>query len=299
MKDIIIGFEEDLLENKKSNKEDNAPAVDSLKVYLNSIGRHPRLTAEQERALSEKVKLGDKKAENTLVECNLLLVVSIAKTYYGCGMPLLDLIQEGNLGLMKAAQKYDGSKGFRFSTYATYWIKQSISRALAESSRTIRLPGNRIDLLSKVKNAMSKLSQSTGEKPSIAEIADYLEVDVDKIQTVLEISQTVSSLDTPVDDEGETCICDLIPDVKAEISFDNLVKEANSQIIEDVLNTLSARECNIIKMRFGIGREKAMTLEEVGNYYGLTKERIRQVENKALRKLRNPVRAVMLQEIFE
>ena len=294
MEDIFI-YEDDF--NETETKADNSVYVsDALKAYLNSIGGKARLTADQEKALSERVKNGDTKAQNILVEHNLLLVVSIAKKYYGCGLPLLDIIQEGNIGLMKAAQKYDGTKGFRFSTYATYWIKQAISRSMAEHSRVIRLPGNMVDLLSKVKKATNILSQETGEKPSLEEIAEYLGVELEKVQTVMEISQAVSSLDTPVDDDGETCVCDLIADPGAESPFNALVKSDNAQIVEDVLSTLSARESSIIKMRFGIGRDKAMTLEEVGEHYGLTKERIRQIENKALRKLRNPVRAEILRD---
>ncbi len=299
MEDIIM-LEEDFIEVERVENDETGDVFvsDSLKAYLNSIGKHPRLTADQEKALSEKVKLGDKKAEATLVECNLLLVVSIAKKYYGCGLPLLDLIQEGNIGLMKAAHKYDGSKGFRFSTYATYWIKQAISRSLAENSRVIRLPGNMVDLLSKIKKATNTLTQETGKKPELTEIADYLGVELDKVQLVMEVSQAVSSLDTPVDDEGETCVGDLIADPRVETPYGALIKETNDKIIDDVLNTLSSREANIIKMRFGIGRDRAMTLEEVGNHYGLTKERIRQIENRALRKLRNPARAAALREVF-
>lgn len=270
--------------------------LDGVKAYLKSIGNHPRLNFDQEKELSERALAGDREAVNTLVECNLLLVVSVAKKYYGCGLPLLDLIQEGNLGLIKAAEKYDGSKGWRFSTYATYWIRQAISRALGDQSRTIRIPANMIELLSKVKKASAELTQKLGRQPSDKEIADHLKVELEKVQTVLDISQATTSLDTPVDDEGETCMGDLIADHSAENPFANLVKEANSQIVEAVLSTLSGREAEVLRMRFGIGRDKGMTLEEVGTHYGVTRERIRQIENKAIRKLRNPMRAKMLKE---
>lgn len=275
---------------------ENNVVLDSVKAYLNEITNHDRLTAEEEKELSARILAGDQDAARRLAECNLLLVVSIAKKYQNCGMPFLDLIQEGNLGLMKAASKYDGSKGFRFSTYATYWIRQAISRALGEQSRAIRIPSNLLELLSKVKKAKAELMQTNGTEPSEKEIADHIGADLDKVQTVLDLAQVTTSLDTPVDDEGETCIGDLIADNTAENPLSKLLREANSQIIQSVLNTLPPREAEILRMRFGINREKPMTLEEVGQHYGLTKERIRQVENKAIRKLRHPARAKLLRE---
>lgn len=275
---------------------ENNVVLDSVKAYLNEITNHDRLTAEEEKELSARILAGDQDAARRLAECNLLLVVSIAKKYQNCGMPFLDLIQEGNLGLMKAASKYDGSKGFRFSTYATYWIRQAISRALGEQSRAIRIPSNLLELLSKVKKAKAELMQTNGTEPSEKEIADHIGADLDKVQTVLDLAQVTTSLDTPVDDEGETCIGDLIADNSAENPLSKLLREANSQIIQSVLNTLPPREAEILRMRFGIDREKPMTLEEVGQHYGLTKERIRQVENKAIRKLRHPARAKLLKE---
>lgn len=270
--------------------------LDAVKAYLKSIGNHPRLNFDQEKELSVKALQGDEDAINHLVKCNLLLVVPIAKRYYGCGLPLLDLIQEGNLGLITAAKKYDGTKGWRFSTYATYWIRQSISRALGDQSRTIRIPANMVELLGKIRKATNELTLKLRRQPSDEEIAKYLNVELEKVQTILDISQAVSSLDIAVDDDGETSMGDLIADHNAESGYGNLVKEANSQIVRDVLETLPTREAEIIKMRFGIDNEKAMTLEEVGKVYGITKERIRQIENKAIRKLRNPARARMLRE---
>lgn len=275
---------------------DDSVVLDGVKAYLKSIGNHPRLTFIQEKELSERALNGDRNAINRLVECNLLLVVSVAKKYYGCGLPLLDLIQEGNLGLIKAAEKYDGAKGFRFSTYATYWIRQAISRALGDQSRTIRIPANMVELLSKVKKASAMLAQQLERQPSDEEIAQYIGADLDKVQTVLDISQAVGSLDVAVDDEGETSVGDLIADTNAENPYYNMVKEANLQIVENVLSTLSTKEADILRMRFGINADKPMTLEEVGQHYGVTRERIRQVENKAIRKLRNPIRAKMLKE---
>lgn len=270
--------------------------LDGVKAYLKSIGNHPRLDFAQEKELSVKALKGDQDAINRLVECNLLLVVPIAKRYYGCGLPLLDLIQEGNLGLITAAKKYDGTKGWRFSTYATYWIRQSISRALGDQSRTIRIPANMVELLGKIRKATNELTLKLRRQPSDEEIAKYLDVELEKVQTILDISQAVSSLDIAVDEDGETSMGDLVADRNAESGYGNLVKEANSQIIRDVLDTLPTREGEIMKMRFGIDQEKAMTLEEVGKVYGITKERIRQIENKAIRKLRHPARARMLKE---
>ena len=270
--------------------------LDGVKAYLKSIGNHPRLNFEQEKGLSARALNGDQDAINELVSCNLLLVVPIAKRYYGCGLPLLDLIQEGNLGLITAAKKYDGTKGWRFSTYATYWIRQSISRALGDQSRTIRIPANMVELLGKVRKATNELTIKFKRQPTDEEIAKYLDEDLDKIQTILDVSQAVSSLDLSVDEDGETSVGDLVADDRVESGYANLVKEANKQIVDDVLSTLPAREAEILRMRFGINQEKAMTLEEVGGHYGITKERIRQIENKAIRKLRHPARARMLKE---
>lgn len=296
MNENVMIMEEDAREINETYDYDTNVVLDGVKAYLKSIGNHPRLSFDQEKELSVKALAGDRDAINTLIECNLLLVVSIAKKYYGCGLPLLDLIQEGNLGLIKAAEKYDGSKGFRFSTYATYWIRQAISRALGDQSRTIRIPANMVELLSKVKKASAELTQKLGRQPSDEEIAKHMGIELDKVQTVMDMAQATTSLDTPVDDEGETSMGDLIADHSAENPLANIIKEANSQMVEAILDTLGAREAEILKMRFGIVGDKAMTLEEVGAHYGLSKERIRQIENKAIRKLRNPVRAKMLRE---
>jgi RNA polymerase primary sigma factor len=275
---------------------DDSVVLDGIKAYLKSIGNHPRLNFEEEKELSKKSLAGDKNAQTKLVECNLKLVVPIAKRYHGCGLPLLDLIQEGNLGWIKAAEKYDGSKGFRFSTYATYWIRQSISRALGDQSRTIRIPANMVELLSKVRRGSAELLQALRREPTEQEIADHLGIELEKVQTVMDMAQATTSLDLAVDDDGETTMGDLIADSDAENPYQNMVKEANTQIVEAVLATLSTKEAEILRMRFGIGADKPMTLEEVGQHYGVTRERIRQVENKAIRKLRNPMRARMLKE---
>lgn len=298
MEENIIIMEDEAQEalNDFEATASDVVVLDGVKAYLKSIGNHPRLNFEQEKELSSRALNGDQDAINELVSCNLLLVVPIAKRYYGCGLPLLDLIQEGNLGLITAAKKYDGTKGWRFSTYATYWIRQSISRALGEQSRTIRIPANMVELLGKVRKATNELTIKFKRQPTDEEIAKYLDEDLDKVQTVLDVSQAVSSLDLSVDEDGETSVGDLIADDRVESGYANLVKEANKQIVDDVLGTLPAREAEILRMRFGINQEKAMTLEEVGGHYGITKERIRQIENKAIRKLRHPARARMLKE---
>lgn len=298
MEENVIIMEDEAQEalNDFETTASDVVVLDGVKAYLKSIGNHPRLNFEQEKELSVRALNGDQDAINELVSCNLLLVVPIAKRYYGCGLPLLDLIQEGNLGLITAAKKYDGTKGWRFSTYATYWIRQSISRALGDQSRTIRIPANMVELLGKVRKATNELTIKFKRQPTDEEIAKYLDEDLDKIQTILDVSQAVSSLDLSVDEDGETSVGDLVADDRVENGYANLVKEANKQIVDDVLSTLPTREAEILRMRFGINREKAMTLEEVGGHYGITKERIRQIENKAIRKLRHPARARMLKE---
>ena len=298
MEENVIIMEDEAQEalNDFEATANDVVVLDGVKAYLKSIGNHPRLNFEQEKELSARALNGDQDAINELVSCNLLLVVPIAKRYYGCGLPLLDLIQEGNLGLITAAKKYDGTKGWRFSTYATYWIRQSISRALGDQSRTIRIPANMVELLGKVRKATNELTIKFKRQPTDEEIAKYLDEDLDKIQTVLDVSQAVSSLDLSVDEDGETSVGDLVADDRVESGYANLVKEANKQIVDDVLGTLPTREAEILRMRFGINQEKAMTLEEVGGHYGITKERIRQIENKAIRKLRHPARARMLKE---
>ena len=298
MEENVIIMEDEAQEalNDFETTVSDVVVLDGVKAYLKSIGNHPRLNFEQEKELSVRALNGDQDAINELVSCNLLLVVPIAKRYYGCGLPLLDLIQEGNLGLITAAKKYDGTKGWRFSTYATYWIRQSISRALGDQSRTIRIPANMVELLGKVRKATNELTIKFKRQPTDEEIAKYLDEDLDKIQTILDVSQAVSSLDLSVDEDGETSVGDLVADDRVESGYANLVKEANKQIVDDVLNTLPTREAEILRMRFGINQEKAMTLEEVGGHYGITKERIRQIENKAIRKLRHPARARMLRE---
>lgn len=303
-----IFYEDEVIEEVEAEEEEEVTdfdgfayekatgSVNGIKVYLQSIGQYPRLTAEQERELSEKIKNGNMKARDKLINSNLLLVVSIAKKYQGCGIPFLDLIQEGNLGLMKAAEKYDGTKGFRFSTYATYWVRQAISRALGDQSRAIRIPANMITRLNQIKKATEVLMQKNHREPTPDELAEYLNLEVEDVVAAQNISQVCVSLDNPIDESGETCMVDTIGDKTAEKPYDNLIAEANKEIVKSVFETIGEREADILKMRFGIDRQKAMTLEEIGEHYNLSKERIRQIETKAMFKLRNPIRAKKLKE---
>lgn len=291
---------EDIVLNEADAKElfgcDDVVIVDSMRAYLKSIKDYQQLTPDQEIELSKKALAGDTNAINTLVESNLRLVISVAKKYSGCGLPPLDLIQEGNTGLITAAKRYDGSKGFKFSTYATYWIRQAISRALGNQGRAIRIPANTIDDLSKMKKTAGELTQKLGKFPDEDELAAALGWETSKVQALSDITQAVASLDTPVDDEGETCMGDLVPDSNHTSGYDSLVEEVNRQIIDDVLNTLDDKEADVLRMRFGFKDNRTMTLEEIGETYGVSKERIRQIENRAIRKMRNPIRASMLME---
>lgn len=277
---------------------DDTVVLDSMKAYLKSIGHYNLLTAEEEKELSHRVADGDRSAADTLVERNLLLVVSIAKKFYGCGIPMQDLVQEGNIGLMKAAEKYDGDKGFRFSTYATYWIRQTISRALANQARTIRLPVNLSDLAVKIHKAQQELTQQNHKTPTNEEIASYLDIDEDKIAVVVEMTQMTASLDAPLDDTGETTFGDTLSDLTVDDVTTSLWREADKQIIDTVLGTIGGKEAEVVRLRYGLAGPKAMTMEETGATLGLSKERVRQIEQRALQKLRNPIRVSMLREVF-
>lgn len=296
--DVEDNNEEDYFsyDNDKKDLDYSGIVGDSTRFYLKEISKIPLLTYEEEKKLALRIKDGDQKAVDTLVEHNLRLVVSIAKHYTGCGLSLLDLIQEGNVGLIEAAKKYDVDKGFRFSTYATWWVRQKIGRALSDQSRSIRVPAHIAELVSKIKKIMGTMTQELGRTPTEAEIAKKLNVEVDKVKIALDMSQAVSSLDVPIGEDEETTIGDLQADPSVKNLMANLIDEANRQIIETVFATLNEREANVLRLRFGMNVNHAYTLEEVGNELGITRERVRQIETRALRKMRNPIRMNVLRE---
>ena len=294
--------EEDILEVFDMEEDDteldySGIVEDSTRFYLKEISKIPLLTYEEEKALAIRVSNGDEEAINEMVRHNLRLVVAVAKKYKGCGLSLLDLIQEGNIGLIEGAKKFDLSKGYRFSTYATWWIRQKIGRALSNQSRSIRIPAHVAELTSRIKKVMGTMTQELGRTPTEEEIANRLGVEVDKVSVALDVSQAVASLDVPVGEDDDATVGDLQPDNNAVNPYYNLVAEANQDIIDSVFDTIGEREAKILKMRFGIRPyNKAYTLAEVGEELGVTRERIRQLEVKALRKMRHPMRQKILME---
>ena len=275
---------------------------DPVKVYLKEIGRVPLLTPEEETELALKIQAGGpegEKAKQRLSEANLRLVVSIAKRYVGRGMQFLDLIQEGNLGLIKAVEKFDHTKGFKFSTYATWWIRQAITRAIADQARTIRIPVHMVETINKVKKVSSQLLHEYGHDPSAEEIAERLDMPVDKVREIMRVAQEPVSLETPIGEEEDSHLGDFIPDddapVPAEAASQTLLKEQ----LADVLKTLTPREEKVLRLRFGLEDGRPRTLEEVGKEFNVTRERIRQIEAKALRKLRHPSRSKKLRDFLD
>lgn len=269
----------------------------SMKLYMREMGKIDMLSADEERRLAVLVANGDQDARNQLVEANLRLVCSLAKHYQGCGLTYQDLIQEGNIGLIKAAEKFDAEKGFRFSTYATWWIKQAISRAIADQARTIRVPVHMAENVNKVKKIERQLLAELQHEPTNAEIAKVMKMSEEQIAEIKSYMTDTTSLDIQVgDDDDGTTIGSFVEDTHFVNPADAYAEAANVETVDMVLSTLSDREANIIRMRFGIGQDRAMTLEEVGKEFSLTRERIRQIEAKALRKLRHPSRAGILKE---
>ncbi len=268
----------------------------SIKIYMREMGQFSMLSADEEIELAHRIAEGDQSAKNELVEANLRLVVSLARHYQGCGLSYQDLIQEGNIGLIKAAEKFDVSKGFRFSTYASWWIKQALSRAIADQSRTIRIPVHMTENINKFKKTERELLSKLNREPKIKEIADAMGISEKQAKEIQSYIVEPTSLDIQVGDDDDTTIGSFIEDTHFVNPESAYIKESNGDVVNAVLDTLSDREANILRLRFGIGGKKAMTLEEVGKEYGLTRERIRQIEAKALRKLRHPSRANILKE---
>lgn len=269
---------------------------DPVRMYLKEIGRIPLLKFEQEIALAKQVEKGSKEAKKTLITSNLRLVVSIAKKYVGRGLTLLDLIQEGNQGLIRAVEKYDWRRGYKFSTYATWWIRQSITRAIADQARTIRIPVHMVENINRFLRTSRKLMQELGREPSPEEVAKVLGIEPDKALEIIKISQEPASLESPVGDEEDSRLGDFIHDTNAPTLFDTASRELLKEQVEQVLDTLSDRERRVLEERFGLKDGKSKTLEEVGRTFAVTRERIRQIEAKALRKLRHPSRGNKLRD---
>jgi RNA polymerase primary sigma factor len=272
---------------------------DPVRMYLKEIGRVDLLSAEEEISLAERIEEGDEEAKRRLAEANLRLVVSIAKRYVGRGMLFLDLIQEGNMGLIKAVEKFDYRKGFKFSTYATWWIRQAITRAIADQARTIRIPVHMVETINKLIRVQRQLLQDLGREPSPEEIAEDMDLTPDKVREILKIAQEPVSLETPIGEEDDSHLGDFIEDQDATSPSEHAAYELLKEQLEDVLDTLTDREENVLRLRFGLDDGRTRTLEEVGKVFGVTRERIRQIEAKALRKLRHPSRSKRLKDFLE
>ena len=291
--------EEADLENIDLTIPDSVNIEDPVRMYLKEIGKGPLLTADEEIELAKRMEEGDEDAKKRLAEANLRLVVSIAKRYVGRGMLFLDLIQEGNLGLIKAVEKFDYRKGFKFSTYATWWIRQAITRAIADQARTIRIPVHMVETINKLVRVSRQLLQELGREPTPEEIADKMDIPVERVREIIKISQEPVSLETPIGEEEDSHLGDFIQDdnvpVPAEAAAFTLLKEQ----LDEVLGTLTEREQKVLRLRFGLKDGRARTLEEVGKEFNVTRERIRQNEAKALRKLRHPSRSRKLKDYLD
>ena len=292
--DVVRDADEEIDDNEDIDKflaEEGVAIDDPVRMYLKDIGKIPLLDPEREAYLAERIALGDQDAKNELVEANLRLVVSIAKKHVGRGMYFLDLIQEGNLGLMKAVDKFDHTKGYKFSTYATWWIRQAITRAIADQARTIRIPVHMVETIHRVSRASRQLLQEYGREPTTDEIAEKLGMSADKVREIMKASQDPVSLETPIGEEDDSHLGDFIPDDSSPTPAEAVSYQLLREQLNKVLHTLTPREEMVIKLRFGLEDGRTRTLEEVGKEFNITRERIRQIEAKALRKLRHQSRS--------
>ncbi len=303
--DILFSHEEESSEDESELLDDDLsvpPGVkinDPVRMYLKEIGRVPLLSAEEEVELAKRIEQGDEEAKRRLAEANLRLVVSIAKRYVGRGMLFLDLIQEGNMGLIKAVEKFDYRKGYKFSTYATWWIRQAITRAIADQARTIRIPVHMVETINKLIRVSRQLLQELGREPTPEEIAKEMNLSPEKVREIMKIAQEPVSLETPIGEEDDSHLGDFIPDDDIQAPADAAAYELLKEQLKEVLDTLSDREENVLRLRFGLDDGRTRTLEEVGKVFGVTRERIRQIEAKALRKLRHPSRSKRLKDFLE
>ena len=292
----LENVEEIKLEDMDVTNLDGVSVDDPVRMYLREIGKIPLLTFEEEAELAQKIVEGDEEAKQKLAESNLRLVVSIAKKYVGRGMLFLDLIQEGNMGLIKAVEKFDYNKGFKFSTYATWWIRQAITRAIADQARTIRIPVHMVETINKLIRTSRQLLQQNGREPTPEEIAKEMEISVERVMEIQKIAQDPVSLETPIGEEDDSHLGDFIQDEDSPAPQDSAAHTLLREQLEEVMDTLTPREAMVLKLRFGLEDGKARTLEEVGKQFDVTRERIRQIEAKALRKLRHPSRSKKLRD---
>ena len=306
--DELLGLEDDDFTKDEEGEEIDLDAVDLLegigtedpvRMYLKEIGTVPLLTAEEEYSLAMKKQAGDEYAKQRLIEANLRLVVSIAKRYTGRGMSFLDLVQEGNLGLIKGVEKFDPEKGFKLSTYATWWIRQSVTRALADQARTIRVPVHMVETITKMSKMQRKLTLELGYEPSVKELAEHLDMTEEKVQEIMQIAREPASLETPIGEEDDSNLGDFVADANVLSPEGNVESVMLREHIDSLLDDLKERERQVIVLRFGLEDGHPRTLEEVGKEFNVTRERIRQIEAKALRKLRNPVRSKRIRDFLQ
>jgi len=290
---------EELLKDGGPEMYDNTSLKDPIKMYLREIGKIPLLTPSQERDLARRAQLGDKRAREKLITANLRLVVSIAKRYIGRGLPFLDLIQEGNIGLLKAVEKFDWRKGYKFSTYATWWIRQAITRAIADQARTIRIPVHMVETINKLNKIINEYYREHGRQPTIEELSKLMDKPPEKIEEIMEAAKEITSLEAPIGDDDGSTVGESVPDESVKSPMKEAMRTLIKEEVERILDTLGPREAMVLKMRYGLLDGKAKTLEEVGQFFNVTRERIRQIEVKALRKLRHPSRSRYLRMLLK